>query len=398
MILLHKNGFKPFLWTFAKFSTKYQNRLNMSSQQTQLSDNALDQAQSIPHLEALQRVTPDVDELVNDSPLFRQNTPQTNSQSTAKSADFDKAITKPFGQTLKGNVIYIVNLGGFPNALMEAVAKQANDYLKILQVPTRVGVARTKLSPQAFMQELAPNEGVAFIVKTSTSIVDQKTGLNTYPEVDSIAAYSTKFARILGAKNEEKTWSSNNDVPERSSNSVRLPGNYVHDYNAGKNCIAIKYSAVKSNQKIIGLTQSPRDVIKGMALYIIHGAGHNAQMFKAEQFDDPRFKKWNHYGGIMFSGSVLQEFIRSGKGNIKKLLNPNLRKGMNWNHPSGKPTYSYLWDSVNFNFPSLSADSKKHQVYDDPSRYPNLAYKYSMGDRFGTHKATANQALGYLPN
>ena len=307
--------------------------------------------------------------------------------------------------------------------MIEAVAKQANDYLKLLQVPTRVGVARTKLTPKAFMQELSPNEGVAFIVEDSSK-----------EALEKIRSFNQKFADVTLPMQENEddvsSWVTDSNIPERSSdfNHGKI-GNHelVRGKNVGKNCIAIKKVAVESVNSQYGLSKSYGDVIKGIAYSIVHGAGHNATNLDVKKMESS-LDLWEHYGGIMASGleSKLYTTPKNRKGHghtIEHMMNPKaFRIDKKWVGESERDGYYQRFDNpVAYDCEIQALYSKaraialtmgayseekieeifsqyiKELVYADPTRFPNLTYKFTMGEHFGKHKAVPNKKLGYIP-
>lgn len=308
---------------------------------------------------------------------------------------------------------------------MEGVAKQANLFLKRLGVSTRVAVAKTHLNPQQFMAELAPNEGVAFMVNESL----HKRG--KFVSVDKIATYSKDFAKVLHIKDGDgDSWANTKNIPERSSNSVMNTPNKKNKYNVGKNCIALKYKPIKGLLMDYGLNpKDPASVNKAIAFNIVHGSGHNAQAFIKSKLPYQSEQSWDHFGGVVTEGNEMKDMIRSKQLKFDDFLNPNIHASPNVDPYTGKDkvrdefsqkidknpgaTKSLnIEDVLRFEIahslgitgnPSNKSDKQFVDEYLEkiityyPYVFPNLTYKLIMEKRFGKHKAVANSKLGYIP-
>lgn len=326
-------------------------------------------------------------------------------------ANLEHALIKPFGQTLKGNVIYLVNLDGLAPKMMSDTAKKANDFFQRLGLNTRVAVAQTKLSPQDFMATLTPNEGVALIVKQAFNMKNPVTKKITNPALDKIAQYNSKFAyKVLQNSDFIKTTLN----PEVSSNSNMKDSKRTTHKNVGKNMIAIRYDGIVATLSGFGLQNTYQDIVKSIAFTIIHGAGHNAQSIVTGEISTSLTNAWDHYGGVLTDANFIKQRIQQNGFTLEDFIGDYIytstegseiqkldKQPLN-NISVIKQFFYKKYGRIFKNIYGANADKQIDKllvdlVHKHPRLLPNLTYKITMQQRFGKHRAVVNPKLGYIP-
>jgi len=114
---------------------------------------------------------------------------------------------------------------------------------------------------------------------------------------------------------------------------------------------------------------------------------------------------WDHYGGIMTSGVDISSYINDA---VRMKLNPlKLKDFMNPGIYTTENKHYLEEQRVNIDMVDFLRKNSEPGMFNEknllkmvkmyPKALPNLTYKLTMQERFGQHKAAANNKLGYLP-
>ena len=268
------------------------------------------------------------------------------------------------------NIIHLINVGGFTNKQLQAIANRANTYFEDLGVKTRVEIFKGKASDFDY-KKIDKTDGIAIIGRGLdkhgvSDVADYMNKMFVDNNIGGIAQAADASGKVTDFSGSGKAYSLVNkgkikgevvyslaelynlggvrDNPEKSN--LGIEGSKL---NTGVNFIAIDYTNVNSVNKkgLFGKNKGDEDLAGFM---IAHGAGHNAGVMG-------KYNTITHTRGVMTDGNGVK-----ANGGIWAI------------------THGRLEDT--------------ETLFDVATRFPdyiwNLEYKRKMIQKFGDNIATNN--------